>query len=145
MVWNSEVGSHRFGLMAFLYNFVCDNRIVWGAREVKEIAIRHTRNAPERFSKEALPRLYAYAESSVLDVEEQLARAARKTVTGKDEDVLSWLRSHDFTKKEGERDRAGKRGAALDELPDGPRTTLFAAGHLDDRRTPTSGSPSSGG
>jgi Domain of unknown function (DUF932) len=102
MVWNSEVGSHRFGLMTFLYNFVCDNRIVWGAREVKEIAIRHTRNAPERFSKEALPRLYAYAESSVMDVEEQLARAARKTVTGKDEDVLSWLRSHDFTKKEGE-------------------------------------------
>ncbi|HXO27177.1 MAG TPA: hypothetical protein VOA80_07535 [Thermoanaerobaculia bacterium] len=23
-------------------------------------------------------------------------------MTGKDEDVLSWLRSHDFTKKEGE-------------------------------------------
>jgi hypothetical protein len=102
MVWNSEVGSHRFGLMTFLYNFVCDNRIVWGAREVKEIAIRHTRNAPERFSREALPRLYAYAESSVQNVEEQLARAARKTVTAKDEDVLSWLRSHDFTKKEGE-------------------------------------------
>jgi hypothetical protein len=34
-------------------------RVVWGAREAKEIAIRHTRNAPERFSKEALPRLYA--------------------------------------------------------------------------------------
>jgi hypothetical protein len=55
-----------------------------------------------RFSKEALPGLYAYAESSVMDVEEKLARAARKTVTGKDEDVLSWLRAHDFTKKEGE-------------------------------------------
>jgi len=37
-----------------------------------------------------------------LDVEEQLAQAARKTVTAKDEDVLSWFRSHDFTKKEGE-------------------------------------------
>jgi hypothetical protein len=49
-----------------------------------------------------VPRLYAYAESSVLDVEAHLARAARKTVTGKDEEVLSWLRSHDFTKKEGE-------------------------------------------
>ena len=78
MVWNSEVGSHRFGLMTFLYNFVCDNRIVWGARNVKEIEIRHTRNAPERFMREALPQLAAYAESSVVDVEEQLARAARK-------------------------------------------------------------------
>jgi hypothetical protein len=35
--------------MTFLYDFVCDNRMVCGAREVKEISIRHTKNAPERF------------------------------------------------------------------------------------------------
>ena len=40
MVWNSEVGSHRFGFMTFLYDFVCDNRMVWGAREVKDKAAR---------------------------------------------------------------------------------------------------------
>ncbi len=34
------------------------------------------------------PQLAAYAESSVQDVETQLVRAARKTVTAKDEDVL---------------------------------------------------------
>ncbi len=52
--------------------------------------------------REALPRLAAYAESSVMDVEEQLRRAARKTVTSRDEDVLCWLRAHEFTKKEAE-------------------------------------------
>src|SRR5437016_3181615 len=33
----------------------------------------------------------------------------------------------------GVRDLAGKRGAALDELPDGSRTPFLDAGHLDDR------------
>jgi hypothetical protein len=27
MVWNSEVGHHRFGFMTFLYDFICDNRL----------------------------------------------------------------------------------------------------------------------
>jgi Domain of unknown function (DUF932) len=140
MVWNSEVGSHRFGLMTFLYNFVCDNRIVWGAREVKEIEIRHTRNAPERFMREALPRLYAYAESSVMDAEEQLARAARKKVAGSDEEVLGWLRSHDFTKREGERvvelaksEEGGAR--TLWQLVQGGTALARAIPHADERVT----------
>ena len=49
MVWNSEVGHHKFGFMTFLYDYVCDNRMVWGAREVKEISIKHTeRSRPLR-------------------------------------------------------------------------------------------------
>jgi Domain of unknown function (DUF932) len=119
MVWNSEVGSHRFGLMTFLYNFVCDNRIVWGAREVKEIEIRHTRNAPARFMREALPRLYAYAESSVTGVEATLERAAGKKIASTDEEVLGWLRSHDFTKREGE------RVIALAKTEEGDARTLW--------------------
>jgi hypothetical protein len=140
MVWNSEVGSHRFGLMTFLYNFVCDNRIVWGAREVKEIEIRQTRNAPERFMREALPRLYAYAESSVVDAEEQLARAARKKIAGSDEEVLGWLRSHDFTKREGERvielaksEEGGAR--TLWQLVQGGTALARAIPHADERVT----------
>lgn len=140
MVWNSEVGSHRFGLMTFLYNFVCDNRIVWGARNVKEIEIRHTRNAPERFMREALPRLYAYAESSVVQVEEQLERAAAKKVAGSDEAVLEYLRSHDFTKREGERvielaksEEGGAR--TLWQLVQGGTALARAIPHADERVT----------
>jgi len=102
MVWNSEVGHHRFGFMTFLYDFVCDNRMVWGAREVREIQIKHTKNAPERFLREVRPRLREYAEASVVDVEARLERAARMKVGGTDEEVLAWLQAHEFTKKEGE-------------------------------------------
>ena len=38
--WNSEVGSAVFGLTTFLYRYVCDNRIIWGATDVKELRIR---------------------------------------------------------------------------------------------------------
>ncbi len=140
MVWNSEVGSHRFGLMTFLYNFVCDNRIVWGARNVKEIEIRHTRNAPERFMREALPRLYAYAESSVQDVETSLERAAQEKVAGSDEAVLDFLRSHDFTKREGERvielaksEEGGAR--TIWQLVQGGTALARAIPHADERVT----------
>lgn len=102
MVWNSEVGHHTFGFLTFLYDYVCDNRMVWGAREVKELTMKHTKNAPERFEKEVLPMLTAYAEASVLDVEAKLERAARYKVGSTEEEVLTWLRSRDFTKKEGE-------------------------------------------
>ena len=102
MVWNSEVGHHKFGFMTFLYDYVCDNRMVWGAREVKEVSIKHTKNAPDRFAREVRPMLRAYAEASVMDVESQLERATRKKVGSTDEEVMDWLRRHEFTKKEGE-------------------------------------------
>lgn len=103
MVWNSEVGHHTFGFMTFLYDHVCDNRTIWGAREVRELRIKHTKNAPERFEREVAPMLKAYAEASVVDVKEGLERAARKKVGSSDEDVLTFLRKHDFTKREGEK------------------------------------------
>ncbi len=103
MVWNSEVGNLRFGMMTFLYDFVCDNRMVWGAREVKEMTITHRKNAPERFLREATPMLRSYAESSVADVESKLERAAKIRVGTSDDEVRSWLRSHEFTRPEAER------------------------------------------
>jgi hypothetical protein len=32
MVWNSEVGHHRLGILTFLYDYVCYNRMVHGGR-----------------------------------------------------------------------------------------------------------------
>jgi len=40
--WNSEVGKATFGRASFLYSYVCANRIIWGARDVEELRIRHT-------------------------------------------------------------------------------------------------------
>jgi hypothetical protein len=78
-VWNSDVGSKTFGIATFLFDFVCKNRIVWGATEHKEIRLRHTSGAPDRFLEEVTPALVSYANSSTASITEALetARAAR--------------------------------------------------------------------
>jgi hypothetical protein len=138
MVWNSEVGHHKFGFMTFLYDYVCDNRMVWGAREVKEVSIKHTKNAPDRFAREVRPMLRAYAEASVLDVEAQLERATRKKVGSSDEEVMAFLRKHEFTKKEGEaivRTAKAEEGGARTvwELVNGGTAVARSIPHNDDR------------
>jgi hypothetical protein len=138
MVWNSEVGHHKFGFMTFLYDFVCDNRTVWGAREVKEISIKHTKNAPERFAREVRPMLRAYAEASVVDVEAKLERAARMKVGTSDEEVMDWLRRHEFKEKESrkivEAAKAEEGGArTVWELVNGGTALARSIPYNDDR------------
>jgi hypothetical protein len=67
-VWNSEVGAMTFGLATFLFDYVCCNRIVWGAQDVKEIKIRHTISAPDKFLEEIQPALLSYANGSQANV-----------------------------------------------------------------------------
>jgi hypothetical protein len=138
MVWNSEVGHHKFGFMTFLYDFVCDNRMVWGAREVKEISLKHTKNAPERFAREVRPLLRAYAEASVVDVEAKLQRAAQMKVGTSDEEVMDWLRRHEFKEKESrkivETAKAEEGGArTVWELVNGGTALARAIPYNDDR------------
>jgi hypothetical protein len=40
-VWNSEVGAKSFGWMQFVFDVVCGNHYVWGAREVETFRARH--------------------------------------------------------------------------------------------------------
>jgi len=77
-VSNSEVGASALRIKTFLFDFVCKNRIVWGAHELEEIAIRHNASAPHRFLEEAAPALLAYANASAGNVENVL-HAARAT------------------------------------------------------------------
>lgn len=78
-VWNSEVGSSTFGFATFLFDYVCCNRIVWGAKEYQEIKIRHTASAPDKWMAEIAPALHTYAQSSTAGITKliQDARAAR--------------------------------------------------------------------
>ncbi len=78
-MWNSEVGSTTFGLSTFLFDYVCCNRIVWGAEDYKEVRIRHTASAPDRYLEEMAPALTAYANSAASNVVQaiELARASR--------------------------------------------------------------------
>lgn len=99
--WNSEVGSAVFGLTTFLYRYVCDNRIIWGATDVKELRIRHTGGAPERFRYEGAQYLRRYAEESTEKLV-QGVKAAQETKipTAKAQSVAEWLQARGFTKAE---------------------------------------------
>lgn len=101
MVWNSEVGSATFGLSTFLYRYVCDNRIIWGASNVQEIRIRHTSGAPERFAYEGAKFLNRYAQESTAQLVSVIHEAKRQEIPineGKGETVAGWLQSRGFTK-----------------------------------------------
>lgn len=84
-VWNSEVGSATFGIASFLFDYACCNRIVWGAQEFKQVKLRHTSGAPERFLSEIQPALATYANSSTKSISDTI-EAARVKKLGDDVD-----------------------------------------------------------
>jgi hypothetical protein len=49
MVWNSEVGAATFGWMAFYFERVCGNNIIWGARDVHQFKARHLKGIHDLF------------------------------------------------------------------------------------------------
>lgn len=87
-VWNSEEGDKTFGIATFLFDYVCRNRIVWGAQEYKEIKIRHTAGAPDKFLSEITPALHAYATSSTASITQAIG-AARAAKVDKVDDFLA--------------------------------------------------------
>lgn len=87
-VWNSEVGSATFGVATFLFDYVCCNRIVWGAKEYRQITIRHTASAPDRWADEVAPALKAYADSSESSVVKAIEQAKAAKIEG---DVADFL------------------------------------------------------
>jgi len=66
---------------------VCANRIVWGAHELEDIAIRHTASAPDRFIDEVAPALLAYSNASAGNVNQVLRGAQASKI----EKVSSFL------------------------------------------------------
>lgn len=95
-VWNSEVGSSTCGIAMFLFDYVCCNRIVWGAEGFREIKLRHTKAAPDRWLEEVVPVLEDYRESSALPIEERIKAAQQAKI---DKDLSDFLASR-FTKSE---------------------------------------------
>jgi hypothetical protein len=89
-VWNSEVGSQSIGAAFFLFDYVCKNRIVWGAQDFKEIRLRHTKSAPDRWLEEVSPVLMEYAAASAGPIEETIREAQKKRV---DDDLERFLRN----------------------------------------------------
>lgn len=80
LVYNSEVGSRSFGIETFLFDYVCRNRIVWGASNHQTFRMRHTSGAPDRWLERLQPALRAYADASTEGVTDLIAAAQAKRI-----------------------------------------------------------------
>jgi hypothetical protein len=103
MVWNTEVGGKSLGIRTFFFNHTCDNRIVWGAQDVRTMRIRHTSGGPERFRREAMPMLQRYADASLGQSAASIKAAMDYEVGNTDIGVEDWLKSQRFTKSEAQK------------------------------------------
>ena len=79
-VWNSEVGKTTLGASFFLFDYVCCNRIIWGANQYTEVRIRHTKGAPDRWLDEVTPVLREYSQASAKPVVQAIEDARNKHV-----------------------------------------------------------------
>src|SRR5271167_2620619 len=79
-VGNSEVGKTSLFAGFFLFDYVCCNRIIWGADQYTEVRIRHTAGAPDRWLEEAIPVLTEYSEGSAKPVQQAIEDARAKRI-----------------------------------------------------------------
>lgn len=79
-VYNSEVGARSFGIETFFFDYVCMNRIVWGATGHQTFRMRHTSGAPDRWLEQLQPALRAYADASTQGVTDLITAAQSKRI-----------------------------------------------------------------
>ncbi len=80
--------------MTFLYDHVCGNHIVWGAKDVKEFRVRHVGSARSRAFSRIQIRLRQYADSSASEDEAKLLKAQSFELGKSKDEVLSALLSY---------------------------------------------------
>ena len=93
-VKNSEVGDTTLSITGFLFDYACKNRTVWGAEEIKEVSIRHSKSAPEKFLEEVAPALDAYSKSSCLSITQAIENAKSKRI----DDIDDFLKGQTFSR-----------------------------------------------
>jgi hypothetical protein len=88
--WNSEVGSDSYGVMTFLYEFICGNHIVWGAENVKEVRIRHVGKA-DQLAGALQAELIEYANGSATEDEMKIERMRTFEIGATKDEILDRL------------------------------------------------------
>jgi hypothetical protein len=96
--WNSEVGDGTAGIAEFLFFSACANRAIMGLSEFEEMNIRHTSGAPDRWLKNAAPKLKEYCNSSPAGIQQRLLKSVDKTVAKDEKGAAAWLIGKGFTK-----------------------------------------------
>lgn len=95
--WNSEVGDGTCGYADFLYNGACANRAIIGITDFEELNIRHTIGAPDRWMKDAVPKLNEYVNSSTEEIVARVQASRDRTVAKDEKGALAWLKEKKFT------------------------------------------------
>lgn len=96
-VQNSEVGSRSLKLAAFYLRAVCMNRNLWGVENFEEIKINHTRLAPERWLRQAVPALNSYANGSEAKLVAGVKAAKAAKVADDAEAAMAFLKARNFS------------------------------------------------
>jgi hypothetical protein len=96
--WNSETGDGTGGIAEFLFFDACANRAIMGLSEFEELNIRHTAGAPDRWVRDAAPKLKEYCNSSPTKVQGLLEASRSKKVAKNEKGALEWLKARGFTK-----------------------------------------------
>lgn len=86
-MWNSEVGASSFGVMTFVYDRVCGNNIVWGAKNVVEIRLQH-RGALDEKMTSIRAKVSQYLDSSSNEIEGKIKKAKEYIFAGTKEKTL---------------------------------------------------------
>lgn len=86
--WNSEVGASTFGICTFLYEYVCGNHRVWGAKAVREMRVRHVGDADQRALGQFDVTVTAYADSAASREENLIGQAQRYRIADTKDEVL---------------------------------------------------------
>jgi len=90
-VWNAEDGSKSIGGAMFCLDFACTNRAFLGESKLEQFRFRHTTNAPEKFRREYLPQLEAFATYDMAGFTEAVRKAKTTRVGESVADLEKWL------------------------------------------------------
>lgn len=90
--WNSEVRQMSFGFNAFLYEMVCGNHIVWGAKELFNLRLVHVgEKLTERVKRELMLIVNRYINSSAEGDQAVINKARRHTIAKDSAGAVAWL------------------------------------------------------
>jgi hypothetical protein len=88
-MWNSEVGAASFGVTTFLYDAICGNHIVWGAKDVREVRLRHVgKSLDGRAFQELRATLIDYTNDDASTTEAKIREARTMVIGASKEDVI---------------------------------------------------------
>lgn len=96
-VQNSEVGSRSLKLACFYLRAVCMNRNLWRVEGFEEVKINHTRLAPDRWLRQAVPALNAYADGSADKLIAGVKAAKAAKVADDHEAAVQFLSARKFS------------------------------------------------